>query len=96
MTILILPGNEPDDEDPMIRLTFVIYGEDTLFKSQNVKIFNDDQDEVERRVNTRIISCTVGNQIISNLPDPIAMAFKALRVRNSLPLGLKKKGPFCD
>ncbi|XP_072026183.1 uncharacterized protein [Amphiura filiformis] len=67
------------ESDAMIRVTFVIYEEDTLFKSRTNKVFNDEQDEVDRAVNTRIVSCTVGNQAITNLQEPVEIAFKILR-----------------
>ncbi|XP_072025661.1 uncharacterized protein [Amphiura filiformis] len=67
------------ETDGMIRVTFVIYEEDTLFKSRTNKVFNDEQDEVDRAVNTRIVSCTVGNQVVTNLREPVEIAFKVLR-----------------
>ncbi len=68
------------DEESMVRVTFVIYEGNTLFKSQTVRNFNDEQDQVNRGIFTRIASCTIGNQIVTNLREPVEIAFRVLTV----------------
>ena len=63
-----------------VRITFTSYTADTLFRSRRITNLNQDQPDLNRTINTRIISCTVGNEVIENLPEPVETIFKPLKV----------------
>ena len=70
-------GNDLDN----IRVSFTMFDDSSLFVSRSIKDFNGNSDGgIIRRLNTRIISASIGDFVLNNLDSPVRMYMRPLDV----------------
>ncbi|XP_072048244.1 adhesion G-protein coupled receptor G6-like [Amphiura filiformis] len=79
-TLIFIPASvfdtAKDTESEMIRVTFAFFSTPVLFKSVSLAESNSNNQDYQRDINTRVLSCTVGGIRIINLEEPIRTVFQ--------------------
>ena len=77
-----MPGSQGNQSEN-IRLIMTVFETPSLFISQQVLNFSQENKGVNRSANTPVISFSIGGTTVKNLSQPINLTFAALQVNTT-------------